>query len=205
MIVSEPFAVAYGLDALVHTMVIDIGAGTTDFCVMRGRYPTDDDQRSLTAAGDSIDAQLQKLIQTRYPTASFTIFMVREWKEKYSFVGEAPEPVIVTVPVNGVPTRIDITAEMRAACESIVPPIVETMLDLLSTRRTRIPGTRSQEHHSLRRRRADSQSRPDAGAGAGKSRRRQGQGDRGSGVRWLGRRLAIAKDAQDSDWDRLVS
>src|SRR5512142_1064999 len=102
MIVSEPFAVAYGLNALLHTMIIDIGAGTTDFCVMKGRYPTDDDQRSLTAAGDSIDAQLQKLIQTRYPTASFTIFMVRDWKEKHSFVGEPPENVVVTVPVGGV-------------------------------------------------------------------------------------------------------
>jgi rod shape-determining protein MreB len=124
MIVSEPFAVAYGLNALLHTMIIDIGAGTTDFCVMKGRYPTDDDQRSLTTAGDSIDTQLMKLIQTRYPTAAFTVFMVREWKEKSSFVGEPPESVVVTVPVSGVPTRIDITHEMRTACESIVAPIV---------------------------------------------------------------------------------
>jgi len=131
MIVSEPFAVAYGLNALLHTMIIDIGAGTSDFCVMKGRYPTDDDQRSLTIAGDSIDAQLQKLVEARYPTASLTVFMVRQWKEQYSFVGDAPETVKVTAPVNGVPTELDITAEMKAACESIVSPIVETMFDLL--------------------------------------------------------------------------
>ena len=132
MIVSEPFAVAYGLNALLHTLVIDIGAGTTDFCVMKGRYPTDEDQRSLTVAGDSIDAHLQKAIQAKFPKAQFTIFMVREWKEQHSFVGDAPAPVVVTAPIDGVPTELDITDEMRAACEAIVPPIVETMIDLLS-------------------------------------------------------------------------
>ena len=62
MIVSEPFAVAYGLDALLHALIIDVGAGTTDFCVMNGRYPTEEDQRTLTTAGDSVDEQLEKLI-----------------------------------------------------------------------------------------------------------------------------------------------
>lgn len=132
MIVSEPFAVAYGLNALLHTLIIDIGAGTTDFCVMRGRYPTEDDQRTLTAAGDSIDAHLLKLIETRYPQANITIFMVREWKEKYSFVGEAPQRALVTAPVKGVPTELDITREIKAACETILSPVIETMLDLLS-------------------------------------------------------------------------
>src|SRR5213595_3905609 len=104
MIVSEPFAVAYGLDALLHTLIIDIGAGTTDFCVMKGRYPTEEDQRTLTIAGDSIDSQLLKLIEERYPQANVTVFMVREWKEKTSFVGVAPEKIVVTAPVKGVPT-----------------------------------------------------------------------------------------------------
>ena len=132
MIVSEPFAVAYGLNALLHTLIIDIGAGTTDFCVMRGRYPTEEDQRTLTIAGDSIDQHLLKLINERYPQANITIFMVREWKEKHSFVGSAPERVIVTAPVKGVPTELDITAEIRAACETLLGPTIETMLDLLS-------------------------------------------------------------------------
>jgi rod shape-determining protein MreB len=132
LIVSEPFAVAYGLDALLHTMIIDIGAGTTDFCVMKGRYPTEEDQRTLTVAGDSIDSQLLKLIEERYAQANVTVFMVREWKEKHSFVGEPPAPVVVTAPVKGVPTELDITAEMRQACETLLAPVTETMLDLLA-------------------------------------------------------------------------
>jgi rod shape-determining protein MreB and related proteins len=204
MIVSEPFAVAYGLNALLHTMIIDIGAGTTDFCVMRGRYPTDDDQRSLTVAGDSIDALLQQLIQTRYPTASFTIFMVCDWKEKYSFVGEAPQPVIVTVPVNGVPTRIDITADMKTACESILPPIVETMLDLLPLVEPEFQ-ERVRENIIL------------AGGGAlirnlGPTLERALEQVGGGKIKILEAPvfvgsdggLALAKDAQDDDWDQLM-
>jgi rod shape-determining protein MreB and related proteins len=132
LIVTEPFAVAYGLDALLHTMIIDIGAGTTDFCVMKGRYPTDEDQRTLTVAGDSIDTQLLKLIEERFPQANVTVYMVREWKEKHSFVGSSDERVVVSAPVKGVPTDLDITNEMKIACETILPPIIETMLDLLA-------------------------------------------------------------------------
>src|ERR1700674_5698286 len=132
MIVSEPFAVAYGLEALLHTMIIDLGAGTTDFCVMNGRLPADEEQRTLTQAGDWIDEQLSRLTRERFPDARFSIHMVRAWKEESSFVGTTRNPVVVTVPVNGKPTAIDITQEMRQACEGLLPPIVESMLDLLS-------------------------------------------------------------------------
>jgi rod shape-determining protein MreB and related proteins len=132
MIVSEPFAVAYSLEALLHTMIIDIGAGTTDFCVMNGRLPTEEDQRTLPQAGDWIDEQLFRLVRDRHPEAKVSIHMVRGWKEDASFVGSSKGAVTVTVPVNGRPTQIDITQEMRQACESILPSIVESMLDLLS-------------------------------------------------------------------------
>jgi len=205
MIVSEPFAVAYGLNALVHTLIIDIGAGTTDFCVMKGRYPTDEDQRTLTIAGDSIDTQLQKLIQVRYPDANFTIFMVREWKEQHSFVGEAPEPVIVSAPVKGVPTRIDITDEMKAACESIVPPIVETMLDLL-------PRVEPEFQERVRKNIVL------AGGGGlirnlGPTLERALEKVGGGSIKVIDAPvfvgsdggLALARDARESDWDRLVN
>ncbi len=205
MIVSEPFAVAYGLNALVHTLIIDIGAGTTDFCVMKGRYPTDEDQRTLTSAGDSIDAHLHKAIQTRYPKASVTLFMVREWKEQHSFVGGVPAPIIVSAPVDGVPTQLEITNEMRAACESIVPPIVETMLALLSQVD---PQFQERVRHNV------------TVAGGGALIRNLGKTleaalDRVGGGKvtvteapmFVGSDggLAIAQDAQDSDWDRLAN
>lgn len=131
MLVSEPFAVAYGLEALLHALVIDIGAGTADFCVMQGRYPTEEDQKTLPNAGDSIDEQLIKLIRERHPDAQFSIHMLREWKEKRSFVGEPKDRVMVTMPIKGKATEIDITQEMRVACESILPPVCETMAALL--------------------------------------------------------------------------
>jgi len=132
MLVSEPFAVAYGLEALLHALIIDIGAGTADFCVMQGRYPTEEDQKTLPNAGDSIDEQLLKLMREHHPEAQTSIHMIREWKEKWSFVGEPKKPVVVTVPVKGKATDFDITKEMGEACESILPPVCETMLDLLA-------------------------------------------------------------------------
>jgi len=132
IIVSEPFAVAYGLDALLHAIVVDVGAGTTDFCVMRGRYPTEEDQRTLTTAGDWVDEQLAKLLKERHPGISVSIHTVRGWKEASSFMGKPPKPVVVSVPIAGKPSEIDITEEMRQACEALGPPVAETMLDLIA-------------------------------------------------------------------------
>ena len=132
MIVSEPFAVAYGQEALLHTLIVDIGAGTTDFCVMNGHYPTEEDQRTLDTAGDFVDMRLFSLLQEQHPEAQFTMHMVRSWKEQWGYVGKNKGRVTVTAPVAGKPTDIVITDEMRTACEMLVPPITETMLDLIA-------------------------------------------------------------------------
>ncbi|MEO8275329.1 MAG: rod shape-determining protein [Thermoanaerobaculia bacterium] len=132
IIVSEPFAVAYGIEALLHTLIIDIGAGTTDFCVMKGHYPGEEDQRTLTKAGDSVDDLLGKLIAERHPEIQFSQHMVRGWKEEHGFIGEQKEKVMVSAPSQGKAQKVDITDELRLACESLVAPFSETMLDLLA-------------------------------------------------------------------------
>ena len=132
MVVSEPFSVAYGLNALNNAMVIDIGAGTIDFCIMHGTMPTEEDQKTILTAGDYIDQQLQTMLHERYPEADFTLHMIRRFKEQHSFVGESKKAVMVEIPVNGKPTMHDITTEMRRACESILPGVVETTMELIA-------------------------------------------------------------------------
>ena len=88
-VVSEPFAVAYGVGALDNAMVIDIGAGTVDFCIMHGTVPVEEDQRTVLTAGDYIDQQLFTFLKERYPEADFNLNMIRRFKEEHSFVGKA--------------------------------------------------------------------------------------------------------------------
>src|SRR5262249_62020946 len=73
MICSEPFAVAYGLELLEDTLVIDIGAGTVDLCRMHGTMPEEKDQITLTTAGDWLDQQLFTALKKKFPKADFTI------------------------------------------------------------------------------------------------------------------------------------
>ncbi len=132
MVVSEPFAVAYGLGALNNALIIDIGAGTIDFCLMHGTVPTEDDQRSLTTAGDAIDHQLLALLEEKYPKTSFSLEQIREFKEQHGFVRNDGRSVIVEAPVNGRMTAHDITQELMRACRSILPGIIETAADLIA-------------------------------------------------------------------------
>jgi rod shape-determining protein MreB len=133
MVASEPFTVAYGLEMLEDTLVIDIGAGTVDLCRMHGTLPADEDQITLTTAGDWLDQQLKALFAKKAQGASFTIHQVKEIKEKYAFVTDAAEPVRVEFLVSGKPTVFDLTDEIRTGCRKIVPPIVEAVHKLIST------------------------------------------------------------------------
>lgn len=131
-VVSEPFAVAYGAGLLDNALVIDIGAGTVDFCIMHGTVPAEEDQRTVLTAGDYIDQQLFTFLEERYPAADFNLNMIRRFKELHSFVGEPPEDVEVEIPVEGKSTTHNITDEIKRACESILPAIVESTLELIA-------------------------------------------------------------------------
>jgi rod shape-determining protein MreB len=132
MVVSEPFAVAYGMGLLSNALIIDIGAGTTDFCIMHGAIPGEDDQRTTLSAGDHIDDQLYSILSDKYPQATFNINMVRQFKEQFSFVGDLDDEVKVELLVDGKPVTHDIWEEMKRACESILPALIETTTEMIA-------------------------------------------------------------------------
>jgi rod shape-determining protein MreB len=132
MIVSEPFAVAYGQGLLDNAMVVDIGAGTVDFCIMHGAVPTDEDQRTSLKAGDHIDRELLDALTERYPEASINLNMAREFKERWAYVGKPDRRVQVDFPIDGRQVSHDITEEMGRACDSILPALVEHTAELIA-------------------------------------------------------------------------
>ena len=146
MIISEPFAVAYALDMIEHTLVIDIGAGTTDLCRVYGTIPTPDDQMHTEYAGDYIDRKLIQEIQSKYSGAQITKDMARRWKENNSFVGTSTpdEPIMVDFSIEGKAMTLDITDCMQKACEDIVDPIVENVKLLIA-------GSNPEYHDQFRR------------------------------------------------------
>ena len=133
MVVSEPFAVAYGLGQINETLVVDIGAGTIDLCRMHGTVPGDDDQLSLTVAGDEVDQKLFDLLTEAHPEAQLTVNMCTQWKEQYGFVRDAADTIEVLIPVNGKPTPHNITKQLRTACSILIQPILEGIHQLVAS------------------------------------------------------------------------
>jgi rod shape-determining protein MreB and related proteins len=132
MVVSEPFSIAYGIDLLNDALIIDIGAGTVDFCIMHGTIPSEEDQRTIFTAGDYVDEQLFSYLTGKFPNSKFNRNMVRSFKEKFSFVREIDESMEVELLENSKPVMHDIKDEIRRACESIFPAIVETTTEMIA-------------------------------------------------------------------------
>lgn len=132
MVVADPFNIAYGMNQLSSSLVIDIGAGTIDICPMCGTYPKEEDQITLPIGGDLIDDELRRLLMQSEPNAELSLAQARKIKEDFGFVLDDKEAAIATLSVAGKPTQIDVSQHLNAACRSIVPGITEALLELVS-------------------------------------------------------------------------
>ncbi|MCS5526304.1 MAG: rod shape-determining protein [Candidatus Poseidoniales archaeon] len=132
MVVSEPFAVAFGLDEIGGSIVVDIGAGTTDVARIYGTFPSEEDQLTISEAGDWIDNRLMELVAKKFTGAQLTKDMVRQWKEAGSYVGGDEKEQMVELSVDGKKQVVDVGDLVQIACEELIPHIVRTVKGIVA-------------------------------------------------------------------------
>ena len=133
MVVTEPFATAYGIEEIAGSIVVDIGAGTTDIARIHGTFPSDEDQITIQEAGDWLDLALMELVEKKYTGAQVTKDMVRRWKEASSYVGKDVKEVMVELSVEGKKQVVDIGDLIVEACETIIPLIGNAIKKIVAT------------------------------------------------------------------------
>ena len=144
LFIPEPFLAALGMrdeerlndpsysDPVANSLFVDIGAGTTDFCIVQGYFPKPEDLLSIPFAGNEVDVILDKGIREEYPEVDVPISMIRKFKESYSYVGESESGARVKVPVDGKPRKIEIGKQVGAACNQLLGEIFDSIKDVIS-------------------------------------------------------------------------
>ncbi len=127
MVVTEPFATAFAIDEIGGSIVVDVGAGTTDIARIHGTFPSDDDQVTIQEAGDWLDLELMNLIAKKFTGAQITKDMVRKWKEESSYVGGDVRTVEVSLSVDGKSQNVDIGDLIQEACDLLIPKVANAI------------------------------------------------------------------------------
>ncbi len=141
LVVPEPFLAAMGLrddprfaksDPTKHSLIVDIGAGTTDLCLVRGYFPTGDDQISFPQAGNFVDKLISDGVRRRYPDLKLTPVTITQLKEDHSFVTGRGHEAKVKVYADGRPRIVDFADIICEACDALIPLILKGIKELLS-------------------------------------------------------------------------
>ncbi|MEK9772507.1 MAG: rod shape-determining protein [Opitutae bacterium] len=145
LLIPEPFLAALGMrdedrlqddnykDPVSNSLFVDIGAGTTDFCIIQGYFPKPQDLLSIPFGGNEVDVILDQLVRESYPEVNLPISMIRAFKEEYSYVGEPESGVRVKVPVEGKPRKIEIGKQVGEACNRLVDEITESLKQVIAS------------------------------------------------------------------------
>jgi rod shape-determining protein MreB len=133
MVVTEPFATAYGIGEIAGSIVVDIGAGTTDIARLYGIFPAEEDQLTIEEAGDWIDEQLMDLVKKKFTGAQITKDMVRKWKEAHSYVDGDDRVQMVELSVEGKKQDVDVGDLIKEACSMIVNKVGNAIKSIVAT------------------------------------------------------------------------
>ena len=144
LFIPEPFLAALGMrdeerlqdpeyrDPVSNSLFVDIGAGTTDFCIVQGYFPKPEDLLSIPFAGNEVDILLDQAIRKDFPEVDVPLSMIRKFKESYSYVGESESGARVKVPVGGKPRKIEIGKQVGESCNQLLQEVFESIKKVIS-------------------------------------------------------------------------
>jgi rod shape-determining protein MreB len=144
LIIPEPFLAALGfrddnrlgeseyVDPVQNSLFIDIGAGTTDLCLVQGYFPKREDEISFPHAGDTIDQSIARGLAQTYPDMKLSVLQIQEIKEQYSYVGTSRRPIDVKVVVKGKAQVIEVADIVGDACNALLEKIFESTKKLIT-------------------------------------------------------------------------
>jgi len=144
LLIPEPFLAALGfrddsrvkqsgyVDPVVNSLFIDIGAGTSDLCLVQGYFPTREDQISIPFAGDAIDSILHDGLDRTYPNNGLSRLSVREIKEAHAYVGPSRKPLDIKVVIGGKGRTLELGDAIGNACNILIDKIYPALTALIA-------------------------------------------------------------------------
>ncbi|MBD5778444.1 rod shape-determining protein [Pelagicoccus sp. NFK12] len=143
ILIPEPFLAALGsrddsqlvkadyVDPVCNSLFVDIGAGSTDVCLIQGYYPSAEDQISFAFAGDAVDEAIQASLLNKYPDSQISIAKCREIKEKHSFVQGATQHATHPVMISGKIKQLEVSDAVGTACDTLLKKIYDAVRNLI--------------------------------------------------------------------------
>jgi rod shape-determining protein MreB len=137
LLVPEPFLAALGVrddsrlgqpnysDPVTNSLFIDIGAGTSDLCLVQGYFPTAADQVSYPFAGNAIDEVIRSALEQLYPESGLSEHKIREIKEAHAYVGPSRKPIDVKIIIGGKARTLELGDVIGNACNKLLDRIYE--------------------------------------------------------------------------------
>jgi rod shape-determining protein MreB len=144
LLIPEPFLAAIGVredsrlgqaayvDPVGNSLIVDIGAGTTDLCLVQGYFPTADDQISFNFAGDAVDQLLHDAISQLYPDCRLDPISIRQIKEAHAYCGAIRKPIDVKIVLGGKARTLELGEVIGHACNQLVDRVFDSAKRLIA-------------------------------------------------------------------------
>jgi rod shape-determining protein MreB len=119
------------LEAGLAAVLVDMGAGSTEACLLGRRFPARDEIMGIPFGGSQVETLIQEALRQEYPAFRPSPGMIRSWKDDFGFVGDPVSTVAVKVPLDGVEREVVLTNSLRRGCEAWLPQVVDMIESLV--------------------------------------------------------------------------